>query len=97
MFVVEKQFKKNFFFRIKLCSDNEDEPQSAIDTFVTPSTPVGQAGIFGALEPPVTTETSDFTIPTSDYKWNQIVELQLSDGKKVFLKKKNEILQWIYL
>ena len=34
--------------------------------------------------------TSDFTIPLSEYKWNQTVELQLPDGKKVQFKiKKN--------
>jgi hypothetical protein len=26
----------------------------------------------------------NLTIPASDYKWNQVVELQFPDGKKVF-------------
>ncbi len=32
------------------------------------------------VESPVTT---NFNIPLSEYKWNQIVELQLSNDKKV--------------
>jgi hypothetical protein len=35
-------------------------------------------------EPRTTTAvTSNFNIPLSDYKWNKIDELQLSDNKKV--------------
>ena len=33
------------------------------------------------IESPVTT---DFSIPLSKYKWNEIVELQLSNDKKVY-------------
>jgi len=43
------------------------------------------------MEPAITPVTSDFTIPPSEYKWNQIIELQLSDGKKVLFKNKNKI------
>jgi hypothetical protein len=50
---------------------------------VTPSTPIIQSGTFGGIEPPVTTVTSDFKMPVLVSKWNQIIELQLSDGRKV--------------
>ncbi len=68
-------------FRLKLSCD---ESQSSVDVYVTPSTPLGPSGTFGVLEPAFSTPSSDYTIPSTDYKWNQIVELQLSDGKKVF-------------
>jgi hypothetical protein len=50
-------------------------------------TPIYQPGAFGAIEPAIAHVSSDFTVPLSEYKWNQIVELQLSDGKKVFYLK----------
>ena len=68
--------------RLKLTSD-DDESQPAVDTFITPLTPVALEGGFGALEPPVSPVIKDFIIPLSDYKWNQIVEIQLSNDKKV--------------
>ncbi len=54
-----------------------------MDTYVTPLTPTVQSSSFGNLEPPVSPVTDNFTIPISDYRWNQITELQLPDGKKV--------------
>ena len=63
--------------------NTEDESQSAIDLYITPSTPVAQAGTFGAIEPPMSAVPSDFTVPVTEYKWNQIDEIQLSNGKKV--------------
>ncbi len=65
-------------FRLKSTSEGEDESQSVVDIYVSPSTPIGQSGTFGALEPSVSTIANDFIVPLSDYKWNQIVELQLS-------------------
>ncbi|CAF1275673.1 unnamed protein product [Adineta ricciae] len=64
-------------------NSTDDPSQLDVDTYVTPATPICQPGTFGAIEPAVTHGTSDFTIPLSDYKWNQIVELQLPDGKKM--------------
>ncbi len=61
----------------------DDQTQLDVDTYVTPITPTCQPGTFGAIEPAMAHVTSDFTIPLSEYKWNQIVELQLPDGKKV--------------
>ena len=61
----------------------DDSSRSDVDTYVTPVTPVCQPGTFGAIEPANTHVTSDFTVPPSEYKWNQIIELQLPDGKKV--------------
>jgi hypothetical protein len=58
-----------------------------VDIYITPVTPISQTGTFGAIEPAITHLASDFTIPLSEYKWNQVVELQLPDGKKVLLKK----------
>ena len=68
--------------RLKVNS-TDDLSQLDVDTYVTPATPICQPGTFGAIEPAVTHGTSDFTVPSPDYKWNQIVELQLPDGKKV--------------
>jgi hypothetical protein len=65
-------------------SGQSDEISIAIeDPFVPPSTPIIQTGGFAALEPSVNVLTSDLNIPLSDYKWNQVVEFQLPDGKKV--------------
>jgi hypothetical protein len=75
-------------FRIKSSFDKDDQSQLAIDILVTPSTPTVQSGTFGALEPPVSPIKSDFTIPLLNPQWNQVVELQLSDGNKVFIYKK---------
>jgi hypothetical protein len=69
---------------LKISSSDNQSP-SDVDTYVTPVTPTGQPGTFGAIEPAMAHVTSDFTIPLSEYKWNQVVELQLPDGKKVFL------------
>jgi len=52
---------------------------------LTPSTSIVQSGTFGAIEPPVTTVTSDFKMPVLVSQWNQIIELQLPDGRKVCL------------
>ena len=64
-------------------SNTDDATAAVIDSFITPSTPVTQPGSFGAIEPAISAVASDFTIPLSEYKWNQVVEIQLSDGKKV--------------
>lgn len=73
-----------FRFRLRL-SVIDDSSRSDVDTYLTPITPICQPGTFGAIEPAMAHVTGDFTIPSSDYKWNQIVELQLPDGKKVRL------------
>ena len=70
-------------FRLKSIS-NDGGSQSTLDTYLTALTPFGQSGTFGALEPSMTPITMDFTIPTPDNKWNQIIELQLPNGHKVF-------------
>jgi hypothetical protein len=70
-------------FRLTKTS-TDDQLLSDIDIYVTPVTPISQSGAFGAIEPAITHVTNDFTIPTSEYKWNQNVEIELSNGKKVF-------------
>lgn len=72
------------FFSLKI-SFSDEQTTSEVDMYVTPATPIYQPGTFGAIEPAVTHMGSGFTIPMSEYKWNQIVELQLPDGKKVYL------------
>jgi hypothetical protein len=76
------EYDNKTYFRLK-SSSTDDQAESDVDTYVIPSTPVCQPGAFGAIEPAMTNVTSDFTVPLSEYKWNQIVELQLPDGKKV--------------
>ncbi len=71
-------------FRLKSTVDDNDEPKVVVDTYLAQLTPVTQSGTFGALEPAVSTIASDFTVPLTDFKWNQIVELEISDGRKVF-------------
>ncbi|CAF1374593.1 unnamed protein product [Rotaria sordida] len=66
-------------------SSTDDQSSSNIDTYVTPATPLTQPGTFGAIEPAVTNITADFMIPSYEYKWNQIVELQLPDRKKMIV------------
>jgi hypothetical protein len=68
----------------------DDQCPPAVDTYVTPATPVPQSGTFGAIEPAMSHVMSDFTIPLSEYKWNQVVELQLPDGKKVLVQNEKE-------
>jgi hypothetical protein len=69
--------------RVKLTSHDDGECQPAIDTFMTPATPVTHSGAFGDIEPPVTPATSSFVVPVSEYKWNQNVDIELPNGKKV--------------
>jgi hypothetical protein len=48
---------------------------------------------------PVPMMLGDFTIPLSPDKWNQVVELQLPDGKKVFgffFISLNKIIKFIF-
>ena len=62
----------------------DDSTPDDINIYVTPATPLSHPSTFGAIEPAMThLITNDVTVPFSEYKWNQIVELQLSDGKKV--------------
>lgn len=56
---------------------------SDIDTYITPVTPISQPGTFGAIEPAMTNIGPGFTVPSYEYKWNQVVEVQLPDRKKV--------------
>ena len=69
--------------RLKAITDGNEDSQPATDIFITPSTPVPQLNAFGNLEPSTNVVVSDVTIPLSEYKWNQIIELELPDGKKV--------------
>ncbi|CAF0831896.1 unnamed protein product [Rotaria sp. Silwood1] len=66
-------------------SSTDDQSSFHVDTYVTPATPLTQPGTFGAIEPAVTNITTDFTMPSFEYKWNQIVELQLPDRKKMIV------------
>lgn len=65
--------------------DNEGEATSTTDTFLPPPTPIGQLGTFGALEATIPPIPVDINIPLSDYKWNQVSEVQLPDGKKMLV------------
>jgi hypothetical protein len=70
-------------FRLKI-NTTDEQTTTDVNVFVLPATPIYQPGTFGAIEPAIIHVDADFTIPISEYKWNQIVELQLPDGKKVF-------------
>jgi hypothetical protein len=85
--LIIKIFVIKINFRLKINS-TDDQIISDIDIYVTPVTPLYQPGTFGAMEPAITPVTTDFIIPPSEYKWNQIIELQLADGKKVLFKNK---------
>ena len=82
--------------RLKI-SSTDDQSQSDVDTYITPITPISQPGTFGAIEPAMAPVTANFIIPQSEYKWNQIVEIQLPNGKKVKFNKKtsNHFLLYI--
>ncbi|CAF2034690.1 unnamed protein product [Rotaria magnacalcarata] len=66
-------------------SSTDDLSSSIIDIYAAPATPINQPGTFGAIEPAMTNITSDFTIPVIEYKWNQTVEVQLPDRKKMIV------------
>ncbi|CAF4724464.1 unnamed protein product [Rotaria sp. Silwood1] len=68
-----------------LVDDYEDESPVGDDTTAKSSVPITQPDLFGAIEAPVTTVTNDITIPFTDFKWNQVVELQLSNGNKIMI------------
>ena len=69
-------------FRLKLNLTNPP-PQVNVEAYISPVTPISQTGTLGAVEPAMSHMNSDLIVPLSDYKWNQIVEIQLADGKKV--------------
>ena len=73
---------QSFHCRLKLRA-TDDAGEAEIDDFISPSTPLVHPGTFGAVEPAMNQTIGDVNIPLSDYKWNQIVEIQLPDGKKV--------------
>ena len=89
LFLSSRWISENVSFRLRLSLNTDDPSASEVDSFITPSTPVAQSGSFGLIEPTMSVMASDFTIPVSEYKWNQIVELQLPDGKKVRVMKKD--------
>ena len=64
-------------------SATDDTPQVVTDIHVIPATPLSLSGTLGGLEPAMSQMIGELNIPLSEYKWNQIVELQLHDGKKV--------------
>ena len=64
-------------------SSTDDQSLSEAEAYVLPLTPIYQPDQFGAIEPATGHVTSDFEMPLSEYKWNQIVDLELPDGKKV--------------
>ena len=61
----------------------DDSTSSDVDAFATPIVSACQPGIFGVIESSMATINDDFLIPSFEYKWNQVVEIQLPDGKKV--------------
>lgn len=71
-----------FFDRLKL-NTGDDTEESEMEDYITPSTPILHPGTLGAVEPSMTQTTIELNIPLTEYKWNQIVEIQLPDGKKV--------------
>ncbi|CAF4398176.1 unnamed protein product [Rotaria socialis] len=70
---------------LKSSFDSDDESQLAAEATVITPTSLFQPDLFGAVGPQVTTVTNDFTIPFTDNKWNQTIEMQLSDGRKIIL------------
>ncbi|CAF1066034.1 unnamed protein product [Adineta steineri] len=76
---------------LKLHSGDDEESDVAVDTLVTPTTPTVPSGTFGAIEPGVSIIPSDFIIPFLADKWNQIVEIELPDGKKMIVDRKTWI------
>ncbi|CAF2382653.1 unnamed protein product [Rotaria sp. Silwood2] len=65
-----------------LVDDDEDESPVGDDTNATPSVPLDQSDLYESIEEPV---TNDIIIPFTDFKWNQTVELQLSNGNKIII------------
>ena len=65
-------------------SSTEDQSEPVVTTNLTSIISKNQPEIFAAIDPSMT-----FLVPTdvimraSLYKWNQTIELPLSDGKKV--------------
>ena len=78
--------KEWILFRLNSSSQDKkgDQSEPTIDISIPPQTPILQTGVFESFEPPASPRTSQFTVPTSDPIWNNVVEYQLSDGKKVF-------------
>lgn len=68
---------------MRLIKHPKGDQEPEIDSHLTPSTPITQPGTFGVIEPPSNAINGDIIIPIYEYKWNQIAEIQLSDGKKV--------------
>ncbi|CAF4428057.1 unnamed protein product, partial [Rotaria socialis] len=60
-----------------------EENLLTIDNSIT--VPINQPDLFGAIEAPITPVTNNITIPFTDFKWNQISELQLPNGKKIIV------------
>ncbi|CAF1217287.1 unnamed protein product [Rotaria sordida] len=65
-----------------LTDDYEDELPVNGDTNATSSVPLTQPDVYEAVE---TSVTDDIIIPFTDFKWNQIVEMQLSNGNKIII------------
>ncbi|CAF0774571.1 unnamed protein product [Rotaria sordida] len=63
----------------------DDELQMTAEPSPVLPAPLIQPDLFGAIEAPVTTVPIDINIPFKDFKWNQVVELELPDGKKIVL------------
>lgn len=72
--------------RIKSYSNEREENQKeqADETSTVPPTPIVHSGIFGSFEMSTSPIGRQFTVPVLDSKWNQVVEYQLPNGKKVF-------------
>ena len=73
----------NEFLDDLLTTGEYEENLLTIDNSIT--VPINQPDLFGAIEAPITPVTNNITIPFTDFKWNQISELQLPNGKKVFI------------
>ena len=86
-FYLEEKFsKQEKLSRLKSNFDKKDNDQSGIliNLLPIPSTSLPKTGIFPLLEPSVSITTSQFAALPLDFKWNQKMEYQLPDGKKVF-------------
>ncbi|CAF1938498.1 unnamed protein product [Rotaria magnacalcarata] len=70
---------------LKSSLDSDDESKLAAEATVITPTSLFQPGLFEAIDPQVTTVTNNLTVPFTDNKWNQTIEMQLSDGRKVIL------------
>ncbi|CAF0787906.1 unnamed protein product [Didymodactylos carnosus] len=85
----EKPFVEPDLLKRSRLTSNTDDLIRPVSVDVWPATPTA-TGSFRALEPstPPIMWPSDFPMPVADYKWNQKVDIQLPDGKKMIVDRR---------